>query len=84
MSVTWTTVREYDDIHYEHSGTGIARITIDRQQVRNAFRPQTVTEMLDAFRHVRDDATIGVALLTGAGDIAFCSGGDQSYKAWHA
>src|SRR4029079_15658136 len=55
--------------------------TIDRQEVRNAFRPQTVREMLDAFRHIRDDASIGVALLTGAGDIAFCSGGDQSYKA---
>jgi naphthoate synthase len=80
MPVTWTTVRDYTDIHYDHSGTGIARITIDRQQVRNAFRPQTVIEMLDAFRHVRDDASIGVAILTGAGDTAFCSGGDQSYK----
>jgi len=57
MPVTWTTVRDYSDIHYEHSGTGIARITIDRQQVRNAFRPQTVTEMLDAFQHVREPAT---------------------------
>ncbi len=80
MPATWTTVRAYDDIRYEHSGTGIARITIDRQHVRNAFRPQTVSEMLDAFHHVRDDASIGVALLTGAGDIAFCSGGDQSVK----
>jgi naphthoate synthase len=80
MSVTWTAVRDYEDIRYEHSGTGIARVTIDRQSVRNAFRPQTVREMLDAFRHMRDDPTIGVALLTGAGDVAFCSGGDQSYK----
>ena len=80
MSVTWTTARDYEDIHYQHSGTGIARVTIDRQQVRNAFRPQTVREMLDAFGHMRDDPTIGVALLTGAGDVAFCSGGDQSYK----
>jgi len=80
MSVTWTSVRDYSDIHYEHSGTGIARVTIDRQQVRNAFRPQTVTEMLEAFRHIRDDASIGVAILTGAGDVAFCSGGDQSVK----
>lgn len=80
MSVTWTSVRDYEDIRYEHSGTGIARVTIDRQQVRNAFRPQTVREMLDAFGHIRDDASIGVALLTGAGDIAFCSGGDQSVK----
>ena len=85
MPVTWTTVRppedvRYEDIRYEHSGTGIARVTIDRQHVRNAFRPQTVTEMLEAFRHIRDDASIGVAMLTGAGDIAFCSGGDQSVK----
>jgi naphthoate synthase len=77
MSVTWTSIHDYEDIRYEHSGTGIARVTIDRQQVRNAFRPQTVREMLDAFRHVRDDPTIGVAILTGAGDIAFCSGGYQ-------
>jgi naphthoate synthase len=80
MPVTWTTVRDYEDIHYEHSGTGIARVTIDRQHVRNAFRPQTVTEMLEAFRHIRDDPSIGVAILTGAGDVAFCSGGDQSVK----
>jgi naphthoate synthase len=80
MTVTWSTVREYEDIHYEHSGTGIARITIDRQHVRNAFRPETVEELIDAFRHVRDDAAIGVALLTGAGDTAFCSGGDMTVK----
>ncbi len=78
--VTWTPVREYHDIRYEHSGTGIAKVTINRPEVRNAFRPLTVTELIDAFARIRDDATIGCVLLTGAGDAAFCSGGDQSYK----
>ena len=67
MAIEWTSIRDYDDIRYEHSGTGIAKITIDRQHVRNAFRPETVNELIDAFRHVRDDASIGVVLLTGAG-----------------
>jgi naphthoate synthase len=78
--VTWTPVAEYRDIRYEHSGTGIARVTIDRPEVHNAFRPQTVQEMIDAFARIRDDASIGCVLLTGAGDRAFCSGGDQRYK----
>jgi naphthoate synthase len=78
--VTWTPVREYRDIRYEHSGTGIAKVTIDRPEVRNAFRPETVTELIDAFARIRDDATVGCVLLTGAGDRAFCSGGDQNYK----
>jgi len=78
--VTWTTAHEYRDIRYEHSGTGIAKITIDRQEVRNAFRPLTVREMIDAFNRIRDDATIGAVLLTGAGDVAFCAGGDANYK----
>ena len=80
MAIDWTPVRQYQDIRYEHSGSGIARITIDRQHVRNAFRPETVSELIDAFRHVGDDASIGVALLTGAGDVAFCSGGDMTVK----
>jgi naphthoate synthase len=80
MTVTWTKVREYTDIRHERSGTGIAKITIDRPEVHNAFRPETVTELIDAFRHVRDDATIGAVLFTGAGDKAFCSGGDQRAK----
>ena len=50
MSTSWTSVRDYEDIRYEHSGTGIAKITIDRQHVRNAFRPETITELLDAFQ----------------------------------
>jgi naphthoate synthase len=80
MPVDWTNAYDYQDIRYEHSGTGIARITIDRQHVRNAFRPETVDELIDAFRRVRDDSSVGVVLLTGAGDTAFCSGGDMNVK----
>jgi naphthoate synthase len=79
-AVTWTPVADYRDIRYEHSGTGIARVTINRPEVRNAFRPQTVQDLIDAFARVRDDASIGCVLLTGEGDAAFCSGGDQRYK----
>jgi len=80
MATEWTTAHEYEDIRYEHSGGGIAKITIDRPQVRNAFRPETVNELIDAFRRIRDDSSIGVVLLTGAGDKAFCSGGDMNVK----
>lgn len=80
MPTDWITAHEYEDIRYEHSGTGIAKITIDRQHVRNAFRPETVSELIDAFRRARDDASVGVVLLTGAGDKAFCSGGDMNVK----
>ena len=79
-TVSWNPVVEYDDIRYEHSGTGIARVVIDRPEVHNAFRPETIKEMIDAFARIRDDAPIGCVLLTGAGDKAFCSGGDQRYK----
>ena len=79
-TVSWTPVVEYEDIRYEHSGTGIARVVIDRPEVHNAFRPETIKEMIDAFARIRDDASIGCVLLTGAGDKAFCSGGDQRYK----
>lgn len=78
--VTWTPVVQYRDIRYEHSGTGIAKITIDRPEVHNAFRPETVKELIDAFARVRDDASVGCVLLTGAGDQAFCSGGDLRHK----
>ncbi len=81
MSVEWTTIKEYRDIRYERvAGEGIARITINRPEVRNAFRPETVGELIDAFNHARDDLTTGVVLLTGAGDLAFCSGGDQRVR----
>ncbi len=77
---TWVAVGEYEDIRYEHSGTGIAKITIDRQAVRNAFRPQTVAELKHAFDVARDDPSVGVIILTGQGDWAFCSGGDQGIR----
>jgi naphthoate synthase len=79
-ATTWTPVGDYRDIRFEHSGSGIARVTINRPEVRNAFRPQTVSELIDAFARIRDDPGIGCALLTGAGDVAFCAGGDQRYK----
>ena len=78
--IAWTSVHDYRDIRYEHSGTGIARVTIDREEVRNAFRPLTVRELIDAFARIRDDPSIGCVLLTGAGDTAFCAGGDANYK----
>jgi naphthoate synthase len=82
MSIEWKNVREYTDIIYEHdaAGEGIAKITINRPEKRNAFRPETVGELLDAFSRARDDETIGVILFTGAGEKAFCSGGDQSVR----
>ena len=72
--------KKYTDIRLETDGEGIAKITIDRPEVRNAFRPQTVKEMLDAMDVARDDASIGVIILTGQGDMAFCSGGDQRVR----
>jgi len=81
MTVEWKSIREYTDIRYERAADeGIAKITINRPEVRNAFRPQTVAELIDAFNHVRDDMTTGVVLLTGEGDLAFCSGGDQRVR----
>jgi naphthoate synthase len=80
MSVTWTPAGEYSDIRYELSGDGIAKITIDRPEVRNAFRPQTVVELSDAFERAREDIEVGVVVLTGEGDEAFCSGGDQRVR----
>src|SRR6202040_400504 len=79
MSVAWRTVREFQDIKYEHF-EGIAKITINRPEVRNAFRPETIFELQEAFAHARDDSTIGVVLLTGEGPDAFCSGGDQRIR----
>src|SRR4051794_23477121 len=80
MSVTWTPEGEYEDIRYELSGDGIAKITIDRPEVRNAFRPQTVIELSHAFERAREDTSVGVIVLTGEGDKAFCSGGDQRVR----
>ncbi|MGN0211763.1 MAG: 1,4-dihydroxy-2-naphthoyl-CoA synthase [Muribaculaceae bacterium] len=75
----WTPIKEYTDILFEQY-KGIAKITINRPRVYNAFRPLTNTEMLDAMGICRDRQDIGVVILTGAGDKAFCSGGDQNYK----
>lgn len=80
MSVTWTPAGEYQDIRYELSGDGIAKITIDRPEVRNAFRPETVIELSDAFERAREDTSVGVVILTGEGPLAFCSGGDQRVR----
>lgn len=79
MAREWVREREYDEIIYE-TYNGIAKITINRPHVHNAFTPKTVMEMIDAFSYARDDSKIGVIILTGAGDKAFCSGGDQKVR----
>ena len=76
----WKTLKKYEDIKLEVTADGIAKITINRPEVRNAFRPLTVKELLNAFEVVRDDANIGVVILTGEGELAFCSGGDQRVR----
>ncbi|HSS58756.1 MAG TPA: 1,4-dihydroxy-2-naphthoyl-CoA synthase [Solirubrobacteraceae bacterium] len=80
MAVTWAPGAEYEDIRYELSGDGIAKITIDRPEVRNAFRPQTVVELSSAFERAREDTSVGAIILTGEGALAFCSGGDQRVR----
>ena len=75
----WKKAKTYEDILYEKSD-GIAKITINRPDVRNAFRPLTVREMIEAFDDAREDPGIGVVILTGAGEEAFCSGGDQRVR----
>jgi len=80
-ALEWVADGDYADIRYERSREpGIAKITIDRPEVRNAFRPQTVVELSDAFTRAREDTTVGVIVLTGAGGEAFCSGGDQRVR----
>ncbi|QTJ67317.1 1,4-dihydroxy-2-naphthoyl-CoA synthase [Rhodococcus sp. ZPP] len=78
--VSWTAVGEFEDIRYEHSGDGIAKITICRPEVRNAFRPQTLMEISEALVDAREDSSVGVIVLTGEGPDAFCSGGDQRVR----
>src|SRR3954468_18257055 len=75
----WQPAAEYEDIRYEVA-EGIAKITIDRPEVRNAFRPETLIELSDALERAREDTSIGVIVLTGAGPLAFCSGGDQRVR----
>src|SRR6266478_6308462 len=79
LGIAWKTARAFTDIRYEKA-EGIAKITINRPDVRNAFRPLTVREMIQAFEDVREDPEIGVAILTGEGHEAFCSGGDQRVR----
>ncbi|CAG0968510.1 naphthoate synthase [Rhodocyclaceae bacterium] len=80
MTITWTSAADYADILYELSGDGIAKITINRPARRNAFRPETVTELMDAFARAHRDPGVGVIVFTGAGPDAFCSGGDQTVR----
>jgi naphthoate synthase len=79
MSVAWKKVRDYTDIIFEKAD-GMAKITINRPEVRNAFRPETLNEMIDAFNDCREDPEVGVVILTGQGEKAFCSGGDQRVR----
>lgn len=77
----WHSVRPFEDIRYEKSPDGaIAKITINRPEVRNAFRPLTVSELLQAFDLAHEDPDVGVIILTGEGPLAFCSGGDQKVR----
>ncbi|WP_281164730.1 1,4-dihydroxy-2-naphthoyl-CoA synthase [Liquorilactobacillus sicerae] len=79
MRQKWQKVKDYQEIIFERTGK-IAKVTINRPEKRNAFTPLTVNEMIDAFTICRDDSSVGVIILTGAGDLAFCSGGDQSVR----
>lgn len=81
--ITWTPAGEFTDIRYEKAavqGGGIAKITIDRPEVRNAFRPQTIVEISKALDDAREDTSVGAIVLTGEGPLAFCSGGDQRVR----
>ncbi len=83
MTYSWETIIAFTDIKYDrgtNDAAGIAKITINRPEVRNAFRPETVTELKTAFDHVREDSGVGVVILTGEGPDAFCSGGDQKIR----
>jgi naphthoate synthase len=77
--IEWRQAGDYGDIRYE-TGSGIAKLTIDRTEARNAFRPQTLAELRDAFTRARDDTEVAAVILTGAGEKAFCSGGDQRIR----
>lgn len=76
----WTPIKTFTDIKLEKTNDGIAKITINRPKVRNAFRPLTVKEMLEAFEIVHEDRDVGVIILCGEGPHAFCSGGDQKVR----
>lgn len=76
----WNALKDFEDIRCEKTEDGIGKITINRPEVRNAFRPQTVKEMLVAFELLHEDESVGVIILTGEGEKAFCSGGDQKVR----
>ncbi len=78
-ALDWQPAGEYEDIRYEKA-EGIAKITMDRPEIHNAFRPETVIELSDAFERAREDSEVGVIILTGEGPRAFCSGGDQNVR----
>ena len=83
MKINWKSIKDYKDIQFERGideAEGIIKITINRPEVRNAFRPQTVFELKEAFEISREDQKCGVIILTGKGEKAFCSGGDQSIR----
>lgn len=77
---SWIEIKQFVDIKFEKTEDGIAKITINRPEVRNAFRPETVQEMQEAFEMSRNDPSVGVIILTGEGSQAFCSGGDQRIR----
>ncbi len=79
LALEWKSALQFEDIRYEKA-EGIAKITINRPECRNAFRPLTVQEMRNALQDARDDSSIGVVILTGEGELAFCSGGDQKIR----
>ena len=76
----WNKICDFEDILFEKTDDGISKITINRPEVRNAFRPETVNEIIEALNIFQNDETVGVLILTGAGDKAFCSGGDQKVR----
>ena len=80
-AVKWQTLKHYDDILFDFYG-GLAKLTINRPRYRNAFTPDTVKEMIEAMHHCYENKAIRVVVLTGAGDKAFCSGGDQNVKSF--
>ena len=79
MPLAWQPVKPFEDIRYEKL-EGMAKLTINRPEVRNAFRPQTIRELIEAFDLARDDPEVGVVILTGEGEHAFCAGGDQRVR----
>jgi naphthoate synthase len=79
QTTLWQSAKTYSDILYD-TAQGIAKITINRPERRNAFRPETIKQLIDAFHHAHHDNSIGVIILTGAGNDAFCSGGDQKVR----